>query len=180
LITAAAYREDGRRKEAELAARDQALVALGLYTGLRVSELVDLALGDLDLRERGKEALTVRCGKGGKIRRSGIVKEALKRLETYLKVRRSPAIGEPVFVSTQGARLDPKTVQRLAKCIGARTGYAWLTPHKWRHSLATHLYEVSGGDLLLVMRQLGHENPETTAIYAKCTDPALRRAMEKL
>jgi integrase/recombinase XerC len=153
--------------------RDRAIVTLALYTGLRVGELCDLEKRDIDF---SAATVYVRNGKGAKQRLLDLNPTAAKALKRYLESRGELADADPLFRSSHGNRLCIRQVQRLAGEIGARTGYPWLTPHKWRHSHATCLYQRTK-DLELVRRQLGHEDIRTTAIYLHVVDEDRRKAV---
>jgi integrase/recombinase XerD len=144
--------------------RDAAMIHLMYASGLRVSELVSLRLGDLDLR-RG--VVTPR-GKGDKQRLVPIGEVALQHLGTYLNEVRPRALKSPptpiVFVN-RGRHLTRqgfwKLLKRYAVVAGIRSP---LSPHKLRHSFATHLLR-GGADLRAVQAMLGHADLGTTEIY---------------
>lgn len=147
------------------AARDLAMIEVIYSGGLRISEAVGLNYGDLDLIGG---VVKVR-GKGKKERLAVLGRPAERALRAYLKLRaglgagRSP--GAPVFLNQAGARLTPRSFQRNLKNYLLTAGLPPdLTPHKLRHSFATHLLD-AGADLRSVQEMLGHENLSTTQIY---------------
>jgi integrase len=156
--------------------RSRAIVTLALFTGLRVGELCDLERRDVDFQAA---TVQVRNGKGAKQRVVDLNPEAARALKRYLASRGDVGDTDPVFLSEHGNPLCVRQVQRLAAALGARTGYPWLTPHKWRHSHATAIYQRTK-DLELVRRQLGHEDIRTTAIYLHVVDEDRRKATLKL
>ncbi len=143
--------------------RDRAILELFYSSGLRLAELTDLNLGDVDMQDA-----TVRVtGKGNKDR---IVPVGRKAIEALSKWRLSRAqfadAGEPaLFVSNRGSRIKPRTVQARVKHWARRQGIdANVYPHLFRHSFATHLLE-SSHDLRGVQELLGHANISTTQVY---------------
>jgi integrase/recombinase XerD len=151
--------------------RDRAMISLGYAAGLRVSEIVGLKLGDIDL-ERG---IVAALGKGGKRRLVPIGEVALAHLEAYLEAREKEDARRPknvrpkdatvLFRSPRGGPLTRqafwKIVGRYARAAGIRGG---AHPHRLRHSFATHLL-AGGADLRSVQTLLGHANVVTTEIY---------------
>ena len=173
------------RTDDDLSVRDKAIMELFYSSGLRLSELVNLDLGDVDLRDR-----TVRViGKGNKARVVPVGRFAVEAIGTWLKERGGLAdAAEPaLFVSKRGGRLLQRAVQlrieRWAKMQGLGVH---LHPHMFRHSFATHLLE-SSQDLRAVQELLGHANISTTQVYthldfqhlAKIYDQAHPRARRK-
>ncbi len=148
---------------APLALRDQALLELLYSSGLRLSELTGLDLGELDRREGEVRVL----GKGGKTRIVPVGRQALDALDAWLAVRARLAADTEtaLFVSARGQRPVPRTVQkRLEKLALARGLPQHLHPHLLRHAFATHVLE-SSGDLRAVQEMLGHSNLATTQVY---------------
>ena len=152
--------------------RDRAMLSVAYAAGLRVSELVTLTLGDVDLR-RG--VLTV-LGKGGKRRLVPLGEVALEHLEAYLTARvgAQPAPAIHVFQSPRGGAL---TRQGFWKIVGQYARAAGISarvhPHRLRHSFATHLL-AGGADLRSVQTLLGHAHVVTTEIYTHVSQERLR------
>jgi integrase/recombinase XerD len=148
--------------------RDKGMLELLYATGMRVSELVALNTGDLDM-----EAACVRClGKGGRERTLPISGSALTALEEYLDIARSQlARGaaqkpEALFLNHRGKRLTRQGFWLILKNYAEELGLHELTPHMLRHSFAAHM--VSGGaDLRAVQVLLGHASISTTQIYTQ-------------
>ncbi len=146
--------------------RDRALLELLYATGLRVSELLSLRLGDVDLDE--KYVRTV--GKGGKERIVPFGDEAARWLEIYLLEVRSKFAsrrsGDYIFLNQKGGRLSRtgfwKLLRKYAQKAGIEEGRVY--PHVLRHSFATHLL-MHGCDLRIVQELLGHSSVTTTQIY---------------
>lgn len=161
-----------------LAKRDRVIFELFLGTGIRIAELVNLDIDDIDLD--GKHIRIM--GKGG-VPQVKFLKSSLRTLlRSYLKERRHLASPDvtALFVSSRGTRICCRQVaQRLAYWL-SRAGIAKsITPHGLRHTFATHLY-ASTSDLLLVKRALGHRDISTTEIYTHLADDRLEEALERL
>ncbi len=158
--------------------RDKALIELLYSTGLRVSELVGLRVGDLDMQTG-----CVRCvGKGNKERLVPVGRRAIAAVEQYLRDARPellrahrPAGAMPfLFVNRHGGRLSRVGVWKILAVYGRRAGLrAKLSPHKLRHSFATHLLE-RGADLRSVQLMLGHADISTTQIYTHVVEERLK------
>jgi len=167
------------------ALRDRAILELLYSSGLRLSELVGLDVGHLDLRDA-----TVRViGKGGKARIVPVGRFARAACEAWLGVRpQFAAKDEPaLFVNQRGGRLSGRSVQDIVARRSVRSGLGVpVHPHMLRHSFASHLLE-SSGDLRAVQELLGHADIATTQIYthldfqhlAKVYDAAHPRARRK-
>ncbi|MDI3299447.1 MAG: site-specific tyrosine recombinase XerD [Bacillota bacterium] len=149
--------------------RDRAMLELMYASGLRVSELVQLNLGDLDLEEQ-----VVRCwGKGARERIVPVGSRALAALEAYLGWARPRLVRErrqeALFVNARGGRLTRQGFWKLLRGYARRAGIRQrITPHTLRHSFATHLLE-NGADLRSVQEMLGHADIATTQIYTHLT-----------
>ncbi len=169
-----------------LSIRDRAMLELMYSSGLRLSELVNLDLDHLDL----EDALVKVTGKGGKTRNVPVGRYAVLALTQWLAARSGMAAGadqHAVFLSRQGRRLSPRTVQQRFKHWAVRQGVAGhVHPHMLRHSFASHLLE-SSGDLRAVQELLGHADIATTQVYthldfqhlARVYDATHPRALKK-
>jgi integrase/recombinase XerD len=148
--------------------RDRAMLELLYATGLRVSELVGLARGDLNL-----DLGLVRCvGKGGKERIVPVGQPARRAVQAYLASRRDAA--PALFLGNKGRPLTRvafwRIIARYARQAGIRGA---VSPHTLRHSFATHLLE-GGADLRAIQELLGHSSIATTQIYTHVTVDRLR------
>jgi integrase/recombinase XerD len=158
-----------------LGARDVAMLEVLYSTGLRVSELVGLRLAELDL-----EVGCLRCvGKGNKERLVPLGRRALEALRRYLSMPRLQLLhgrSSPlVFVNHRGTKMSRVGFWKVLKSYGRRAGLPpRLSPHKLRHSFATHLLE-RGADLRSVQAMLGHADISTTQIYTHVTQERLRQ-----
>jgi integrase/recombinase XerC len=149
--------------------RDRAMLELLYGSGLRVSELVGLDLGSIDLAEATARLL----GKGNKERIAPLGRAAVVAVHEYLQSAR-PRLRHPrtgaqdpraVFLSTRGRRLSVRAVQLAVHAYGARgAGRADLHPHALRHTCATHMLD-GGADLRAIQELLGHSSLSTTQRY---------------
>jgi len=146
-----------------LSARDKAIMELFYSSGLRLSELVSLTPGALDLRDRTVRVL----GKGSKARIVPIGRPAIDALERWLRERpqaAKPGV-EALFIGRSGRPLTVRAVQLRVATWARRQGLGQhVHPHMFRHSFATHLLE-SSGNLRGVQELLGHADISTTQIY---------------
>jgi len=155
--------------------RDAAMLEVLYATGLRVSELVNLKVSDVQL-----EAGYLRClGKGSKERVVPLGRKATAALEAYLR-RGRPALVKPrssphLFLTRLGRKMTRHNFRRLlgerGRAAGIRTH---LSPHTLRHSFATHLLE-RGADLRAVQLLLGHADISTTQIYTHVAQERLKQ-----
>ncbi len=142
--------------------RDRLVLELLYGAGFRVSELVNLTYGDVSFEEEVARIV----GKGGKSRLCPLGRVAIGVLCKW-RDEFAPQTGfqDPVIVSNQGRKWSPRQIQLLLKKYLALAGLPMdLTPHKVRHSYATHLLD-NGADLRLVQELLGHSKLSTTQIY---------------
>ena len=169
----------------DLALRDIAMLELTYSSGLRLSELINLNMQDLDL----KDGLVTVLGKGKKTRTIPVGKFAINALNKWFAVRSSMVAADEtaVFISQRGTRLGARTFQTRLKQLAKRQGIAGnVHPHMLRHSFASHMLE-SSGDLRAVQELLGHADISTTQIYthldfqhlARVYDQAHPRAQRK-
>jgi site-specific recombinase XerD len=157
--------------------RDLAIVLTLRHTGIRVSELSSLMLGDVETSER-KGSLTVRSGKGSKFRVLPLNVDARRAIDAYLEVR--PAVSdEYVFIGQRGQGVGSRAVEMLVTKYGRLAGLEDVTPHTLRHSFGKHALD-AGADLVSVAALLGHQRLETTAIYTTPSQRDLERVVGKL
>jgi integrase/recombinase XerD len=162
-----------------LARRDRAILEVLYGTGLRISELVGLRLGDVDL----ESALLRAFGKGAKERIVPIGRHAGAALAAWLAPGGRPAVvperwarrgdAEAVFLNRRGGRLTRQGAWLVVKRWGSEVGLeAKLTPHVLRHSCATHMLD-HGADLRAVQEMLGHASVSTTQVYTRVSTERL-------
>lgn len=159
--------------------RDKALFELLYSAGLRISEAIELTLGDVSFEER----LIKVTGKGSKERLVPLGDAAVRLLEQYLKESRGRILGtrasEYIFISKKGSMLNRKSVWRLLKGYVDKTDIKKnITPHTLRHSFATHLLE-QGADLRVVQELLGHTDISTTQLYTHLAKSQLQQIHKK-
>lgn len=165
------------RPARRLAIRNQAIVATLLHTGLRVSELCDLDMGDLKLTER-KGALRVRQGKGTKQRDIPLNAVARSALQSWFAVREGSKAVPRVFTGRDGKPLTPSGIQRMLSRLSRRTQID-VTPHTLRHTFAKNLID-SSVTLEKVAALMGHSNLNTTGIYTIPSALDLERAVAQI
>ncbi len=156
-----------------LGLRDRAMVELLYATGLRVSELVGLTLGQLRL----DAGFLVAWGKGAKERVVPVGEAAEAWVQTYLANGRPVLQRErrdEVFLNHRGGSLSRQGFWQILRRYGQQVGIPELSPHVLRHSFATHLLE-HGADLRAVQMMLGHADISTTQIYTHIHQSRLRR-----
>ncbi|AKU90587.1 site-specific tyrosine recombinase XerD [Vulgatibacter incomptus] len=157
-----------------LGARDKAMIELLYATGLRVSELCGLRLNDLNL----SAGYLIAKGKGSKERIVPVGQIARISVEHWLDGRRAELLGGRdslfLFVSRSGKRLSRQVFWRKLRYYALIAGIDRpISPHKLRHSFATHLLE-GGADLRAVQQMLGHADVSTTQIYTHVDSRRLR------
>jgi len=159
-----------------LGLRDRAMLELMYASGLRVSELVELPLAGLNLRQ-GVLRVT---GKGGKDRLVPVGELALERIEEYLKTAR-PVLARgrqpaALFLSQRGEGMTRQMFWTLVKRYAVKVGITpkRISPHVLRHSFATHLLN-HGADLRALQMLLGHSALSTTQIYTLVAKEGLKR-----
>lgn len=153
--------------------RDSLILEMFYSTGIRLSELVNIKLGDINYYD-----LTIKVlGKGSKERHVLFGKKCLDKLKLYLTVRKElikEKKHEYLFINNQGNRISSSGIGYI---VNKRVKQAFLktkaTPHTLRHTFATHLLN-EGADLKTVQELLGHENLSTTQIYTHVTDEHLK------
>ncbi len=151
--------------------RDRAILEFLYATGVRVSELAGLRIGDV----QGQESVRI-AGKGNRQRMVPLGRPARDAVDRYLTSGRpalaGPAAGDLLWVGARGGALDPRGIRRVVRNRSA------TFPHAYRHSFATHLLE-GGADLRAVQELLGHVELATTQIYTAVTRDHLRSTYER-
>ncbi|MEM7746957.1 MAG: tyrosine-type recombinase/integrase [Pseudomonadota bacterium] len=153
------------------------IIKLLIVSGLRISELTNLKVRDVS--PDGGQILV--NGKGSKERIVFVPNRALQEeFQSYCQARSEHgSMKSPLFLNTVGRRLRAATFRKRLRALSKRLGIKpHLTPHRFRHSAATLLIE-EGIDIRMVQALLGHAKLQTTEIYVKVSNHALRRALER-
>jgi integrase/recombinase XerD len=166
----------GQDADAVDGVRDTAILELFYSCGLRISELANLTLSQLDL---GEGVVRVR-GKGSKVRLVPLGRRAMEKLRPWLVVREAGVVlDEALFLGGKGKRLGRGAVWKIVKRWVRAAGISRnVTPHMLRHSFATHLLD-HGADLRAVQELLGHADISTTQIYTYVSVARQREAHQK-
>ena len=161
----------------DLHRRDLAMVEILYASGIRVSELCGLNIGDIDTSRNTLQVI----GKGDKQRVVPLGIPAMKALKSWLSISRPQLVTDEsfnaVFLGSRGKRIDQRTVREVVyeamKAVGSTMG-----PHGLRHTAATHLLE-GGADLRTVQEILGHSSLATTQIYTPVSPERLSQAYKQ-
>ncbi len=158
--------------------RDRAMLELLYATGIRVSELIDLNVSDLNL-----PGGVLRCESKGKARVIPLYPAAIRALNEYLNTVRPQLIDDPgeeaLFVNMSGERMSRQGFWKLIKFYQEKAGiHKDITPHTLRHSFAAHLLE-NGADLHSIQEMLGHADISSTQVYSKLVDQELKSVYRK-
>ena len=158
--------------------RDKAMLELLYATGIRVSELINLNLADVNF-----EMGFIKCTNGVKERVIPIGNMAASALKEYLEHARSmmtnPEVENALFVNTNGGRLTRQGFWKIVKQYKNQAQITKdITPHTLRHSFATHLVE-NGADLHSIQEMLGHSDISSTQVYAQIARNKLKDVYQK-
>ena len=160
--------------------RDRAILEIIYSTGMRVQELVDLNVNDIDLLGDSIRVL----GKGKKERIVILGPHSLDALSEYMKERQNQLIKKKkqtsaLFLNRRGTRITDRSIRRIFKKYSLKLGLdKQLSPHSLRHSFATHMLN-AGADLRVVQELLGHESLSTTQIYTHVTTERMQSVYKK-
>ncbi len=166
--------------QGHLAVRDHAVLELIYSTGMRVQEVADLNIKDVDLLS---DSIVV-LGKGGKERVVMLGPPAVKALAEYYPERerllaKLKKATDALFLNFRGGRLTDRSIRRIFKKYALKMGLDnRLSPHSLRHSFATHLLN-AGADLRAVQELLGHESLSTTQIYTHVSTQRMKNVYKK-
>ena len=164
--------------------RDRTLLLVALQTGLRVSELIGLNVGDVTLLSREKAYL--QCfGKGRKERETPLRRDSIVALTEWLQERGAMNPGEPLFIRNRQGRLSRDGIERIVRkycTIAAETCPSLrdkrVSPHTLRHTAAMYLLR-SGTPCTVVALWLGYESVETTQVYLHADKAIKKQAMDQ-
>ena len=158
--------------------RDKAMLEVMYATGIRVSELIDLNVDDVNL-----ELATIKCASAKKTRAIPLYPAALKALRQYLKDIRGIMVMNPnekaLFVNINGTRMSRQGFWKILKFYQSKANITKeITPHTLRHSFAVHLLE-NGADLGSVQELMGHSDISSTQMYAHMINQKIKSVYEK-
>lgn len=167
-------KEEVKRLIDSIKNRKHKLIVMLLYSsGLRLSELLNLKIGDLEL---GEKIGWVRSGKGSKDRLFLLSDRLIEELKDYIQNKKAP---DYLFTGRNG-RMTPRNVQKIIKKDARNAGIGKdVHPHTFRHTLGTHLLE-DGVDIRKIQELLGHANLSTTQIYTHVTTEELKKIKNPL
>jgi len=169
--------EDGT----DIGIRNRAVFELLYGTGIRLSELINLNVTDVDF---GSAKILIREGKGSKDRIVPAGNNLLRILKTYISAVRKKYLDEnkvftgALFLTVKGERLGSQSVYRILKKYFESKGIEGICTHMLRHSFATHILE-RGAKIMQVKEILGHSSLSTTVIYTQFSVTGLKRIMKK-
>lgn len=154
--------------------RNRSILGMFLDTGVRLSELIELNLEDIDLLSG---TVRIRSGKGDKERHVYMGRALIRAMRKWIDVRQFHAGSTPFFLTKDGNRLELRNVERIVERITkrAKLDAIRITPHILRHTFATH-YIQNGGDPFSLQRILGHSDIKTTMIYVNLAGMGIREA----
>ena len=167
----------GEKYISEVSILDKAIIELFYSTGIRLSELINLRVDNVNFPNRTIKVF----GKGSKERIVPFGKEAEKAVRNYMSIREICDLNksEYLFISSAGKKLYPMKVNRLIrKNLSLVTDIKKKSPHILRHSFATHLLD-NGADIRAVKELLGHESLSTTQVYTHITPERLKKAYKQ-
>ena len=158
--------------------RDVAIVQLLRHTGLRLGELCNLTLADIETSER-KGKVIVRSGKGGKYREVPLNLDARRALAAYFEEERPEVDDQHVFIGQRRNGLTDAAVQNVVKKYAYQAHLEGLSPHVLRHTFARSLLD-KGVDLVTVQQLMGHKRIDSTARYTRPSERDLEAAVATL
>ena len=170
--------DSSKERTDHLAARDNAILYVLYYCGLRVGELVALTLKDFDLKNRIAHVIH---GKGDKERLVPFTVECRDVVKKYIETTRAELAlkqkeeQNALFLNDKGKRLTTRGVEYILDQIEEKTGnYVGLHPHVLRHSFATHLLE-NGADIRIIQELLGHASINATQVYTHVSTEVMKQ-----
>ena len=156
----------------EIELRNKLIIHLLLDTGVRVSELVNIKVHDIDVEERIIKVF----GKGSKERFVFFTSKTKELLTNYLIKRKEKAITDNLLINYKGEKLTERSVQKIIKLVGEKIGLD-IHPHLLRHTFATDLLN-KGADIRMIQELLGHENLDTTQIYTHVSNSRVKEVYD--
>lgn len=156
--------------------RNYVIILMFLDTGIRLSELINLSINDINLVRR---SIMIKDGKGAKDREVYMGKELTRALAHWLKLRGFHPYEDKVFITKDGKSLSPRTIQKILKKLSIKAKInSRCSPHTLRHTFATNFIR-NGGDVFTLQRILGHSDISTCMIYVHIGGKQIQEAMMK-
>ncbi len=158
--------------------RDKAMLEILYATGIRVTELINLKLSDININFE-----YIKCGEGSKTRIIPLGSKALSALKIYISNARNSFIADNdeghLFLNVKGGGMTRQGFWKIIKTYASKSGISEaITPHTLRHSFAVHLLE-NGADIQAVQEMLGHSDISTTLVYVKMNNSRLKDIYNK-
>ncbi|MGD8753263.1 MAG: tyrosine-type recombinase/integrase, partial [Anaerolineales bacterium] len=167
-------RKRSSQHSTQYADRHRAIILLLLDTGIRSSEICQLRIHQVDLRNRTIKVL----GKGNKERQIPISSRTSQSLWKYLATRKDDDMGGHLFITSTGRGLDSGQLIRILRRIGARAGVDHVTTHRFRHTFAINFLR-NGGDVYSLQMLLGHTSLEMVRRYLAIAQADVQRAHQQ-
>lgn len=167
----------GEKHISDISILDKAVIELFYSTGIRLSELINLKIDNLEFRKKTIKVF----GKGSKERIVPFGAEAEKAIKNYLSIREICNLNNSdyLFLNNSGKKLYPMRVNRMIKKnLSLVTDLKKKSPHVLRHTFATHLLD-NGADIRAVKEMLGHESLSTTQVYTHLTPERLKKVYKQ-
>jgi integrase/recombinase XerD len=178
--------EEAKKDKSFEGVRNYTMIELLYATGMRVSELVKLKFGDLQIRENTINPFIMVKGKGGKERIVAVHKLAITALKTYLEyvtIGKDKTPYKYLFFSEKSSagHITRQYFGKILKILAAQCGVDInkISPHKIRHSFATHMLN-NGADLRVIQELLGHSDLSSTQIYTHVANQKLKKIVDEL
>lgn len=158
--------------------RNNAIISLFLSSGIRLSELANIELGDINFKERSINII----GKGNRERKAYFNNLTKNKILQYLKTRKDNVVklNSPLFISQNGGKMANRSIQFVCenafKLLDLKGKYS---THSFRHTAATIMYKYNGEDILLVKEFLGHKSIAATEIYSHIENRQLKEAVNR-
>ena len=173
--------DENKNRTDEMMLRDQAIIETLYFTGIRASELVNLKLEDVFLKDRLLRVI----GKGNKERIVPFTEQCRDTINEYILKYRDKLLGRAkipsgyLFLNKNGGQLTTRGLELILSELEKKLGLNYgLHPHIFRHSFATHLLE-AGMDLRLIQELLGHDSINATQVYTHVSDKSMQEIYKK-
>jgi len=164
-------------KKSWIGFRDYVIILTFLDTGIRLSELINLKLEDINFNKR---SILIRDGKGGKDREVYMGRTLIREMSKWVKMRGYYPYEDRVFITKQGTKLNKRGVERIIEKLAKKAGITGVrcSPHTLRHTFATNFIR-NGGDVFTLQKILGHADITTCMVYVHMGGRQIQEAMMK-